>query len=108
VVNLTHELGLEYAKDKIRVNAICPGFFVSRSAGDASELHDRQTLVLDGALLAKYAPVLTNAPAARDAKAGVILLNVNPAYRTIEVDVLTESGRGYRSQLAFKTSDYAP
>lgn len=32
VVNLTHELGLEYATDGIQVNAICPGFFSTRLA----------------------------------------------------------------------------
>lgn len=32
VVNLTHELGLEYATDGIQVNAICPGFFATRLA----------------------------------------------------------------------------
>jgi len=30
VVNLTRELGLEYAPYNINVNAICPGFFVTR------------------------------------------------------------------------------
>jgi NAD(P)-dependent dehydrogenase (short-subunit alcohol dehydrogenase family) len=32
VVNLTRELGLQYAKDGIQVNAICPGFFATRLA----------------------------------------------------------------------------
>jgi NAD(P)-dependent dehydrogenase (short-subunit alcohol dehydrogenase family) len=35
VVNLTRELGLEYATQGIQVNAICPGFFRSRLAGGA-------------------------------------------------------------------------
>jgi NAD(P)-dependent dehydrogenase (short-subunit alcohol dehydrogenase family) len=35
VVNLTRELGLEYATQGIQVNAICPGFFRSRLAGVA-------------------------------------------------------------------------
>lgn len=32
VVNLTRELGLQYAMDGIQVNAICPGFFSTRLA----------------------------------------------------------------------------
>lgn len=32
VVNLTRELGLQYAGDNIQVNAICPGFFSTRLA----------------------------------------------------------------------------
>jgi NAD(P)-dependent dehydrogenase (short-subunit alcohol dehydrogenase family) len=35
VVNLTRELGLEYATQGIQVSAICPGFFRSRLAGGA-------------------------------------------------------------------------
>ena len=35
MVNLTHELGLDYEKDNIQVNAICPGFFFSRLADGA-------------------------------------------------------------------------
>lgn len=35
VVNLTHELALEYAPHNIQVNAICPGFFRTRLAGGA-------------------------------------------------------------------------
>lgn len=35
VVNLTRELGLEYAPFGINVNCICPGFFFSRLAGGA-------------------------------------------------------------------------
>ncbi len=35
VVNLTRELGLEYAPMGINVNAICPGFFRSRLASGA-------------------------------------------------------------------------
>jgi NAD(P)-dependent dehydrogenase (short-subunit alcohol dehydrogenase family) len=35
VVNLTRELGLEYATLGIQANAICPGFFFSRLAGGA-------------------------------------------------------------------------
>lgn len=35
VVNLTRELGLEYAPLGIQVNAICPGFFRTRLAGGA-------------------------------------------------------------------------
>ena len=37
VVNLTRELGLEYATQGIQVNAICPGFFRSRLAGGACD-----------------------------------------------------------------------
>jgi len=29
VVNLTRELGLQYAKHNIQINAICPGFFLT-------------------------------------------------------------------------------
>lgn len=32
VVNLTRELGLQYAKDGVQINAICPGFFATRLA----------------------------------------------------------------------------
>lgn len=35
VVNLTRELGLEYATQGINVNAICPGFYVTRLADGA-------------------------------------------------------------------------
>ena len=37
MVNLTRELGLEYARQGIQVNALCPGFYqtsVSRGAID--------------------------------------------------------------------------
>jgi NAD(P)-dependent dehydrogenase (short-subunit alcohol dehydrogenase family) len=36
VVNLTRELGLEYAKDNVQVNAICPGFF-DTAIGDPND-----------------------------------------------------------------------
>nr|WP_296775769.1 glucose 1-dehydrogenase [Rhodococcus sp. (in: high G+C Gram-positive bacteria)] len=35
VINLTRELGLEYAKKNIQVNALCPGFYRTRLAGGA-------------------------------------------------------------------------
>jgi NAD(P)-dependent dehydrogenase (short-subunit alcohol dehydrogenase family) len=35
VVNLTRELGLEYATANIQVNALCPGFYRTRLAGGA-------------------------------------------------------------------------
>ena len=35
VVNLTREMGLEYAALGINVNAICPGFYLTRLAGGA-------------------------------------------------------------------------
>ncbi|MEU6697806.1 glucose 1-dehydrogenase [Pseudonocardia sp. NPDC046786] len=35
VVNLTRELGLEYATSGIQVNALCPGFYRTRLAGGA-------------------------------------------------------------------------
>lgn len=35
VVNLTRELGLEYATSNIQVNALCPGFYRTRLAGGA-------------------------------------------------------------------------
>ncbi|KDQ51786.1 hypothetical protein JAAARDRAFT_703997, partial [Jaapia argillacea MUCL 33604] len=35
VVNLTRELGLQYAKENIQVNAICPGFYRTNLAGGA-------------------------------------------------------------------------
>jgi len=35
VVNLTREMGLQYADKGINVNAICPGFFLTRMAGGA-------------------------------------------------------------------------
>ena len=35
VVNLTRELGLEYATHGIQVNALCPGFYRTRLAGGA-------------------------------------------------------------------------
>ena len=35
VVNLTRELGLQYAADGIQVNALCPGFYRTRLAGGA-------------------------------------------------------------------------
>lgn len=37
VVNLTRELGLEYAQDNIQVNAICPGFYRTSLADGAYE-----------------------------------------------------------------------
>lgn len=37
VVNLTRELGLEYAVDNIQVNAICPGFYRTSLADGAYE-----------------------------------------------------------------------
>lgn len=37
VVNLTREMGLEYAPFGINVNAICPGFYVTRIANDACD-----------------------------------------------------------------------
>jgi len=40
VVNLTRELGLEYARHGIQVNAICPGFFRTR----LGDFHDEQVL----------------------------------------------------------------
>ena len=40
VVNLTRELGLEYAPFGINVNCICPGFFFSRLAGGAYDNPD--------------------------------------------------------------------
>lgn len=35
VVNLTREIGLEYAKKNVQVNAICPGCYRTRLAGGA-------------------------------------------------------------------------
>jgi NAD(P)-dependent dehydrogenase (short-subunit alcohol dehydrogenase family) len=35
VVNLTRELGLEYARDGIQVNALCPGFYRTRISDGA-------------------------------------------------------------------------
>lgn len=35
VVNLTREMALEYARDNVQVNAICPGFFVTNMGGGA-------------------------------------------------------------------------
>ncbi|KDQ51782.1 hypothetical protein JAAARDRAFT_40807 [Jaapia argillacea MUCL 33604] len=35
VVNLTREMGLQYAKENIQVNAICPGFYRTNLAGGA-------------------------------------------------------------------------
>jgi NAD(P)-dependent dehydrogenase (short-subunit alcohol dehydrogenase family) len=35
VVNLTRELGLQYATSNIQVNALCPGFYRTRLAGGA-------------------------------------------------------------------------
>ncbi|WP_433755681.1 SDR family NAD(P)-dependent oxidoreductase [Nocardia sp. CA-135398] len=35
VVNLTRELGLQYAADGIQANALCPGFYRTRLAGGA-------------------------------------------------------------------------
>lgn len=40
VVNLTRELGLEYATDGIQVNALCPGFYRTRLAGGAYDNAD--------------------------------------------------------------------
>lgn len=40
VVNLTREMGLEYASQGINVNALCPGFFWSRLAGGAYDSPD--------------------------------------------------------------------
>jgi NAD(P)-dependent dehydrogenase (short-subunit alcohol dehydrogenase family) len=40
VVNLTREMGLEYATLGINVNAICPGFYVTRLAGGAYDNPD--------------------------------------------------------------------
>lgn len=37
VVNLTRELGLEYAQQGIQVNALCPGFYRTNIAGGAIE-----------------------------------------------------------------------
>lgn len=40
-MNLTHELGLEYAKLGIQINALCPGFFRTNLAS-ASRDRDHQ------------------------------------------------------------------
>ncbi|GAA4551286.1 SDR family NAD(P)-dependent oxidoreductase [Pseudonocardia xishanensis] len=37
VVNLTRELGLEYARQGIQVNALCPGFYRTNIAGGTSD-----------------------------------------------------------------------
>lgn len=40
VVNLTRELGLQYATDNIQVNALCPGFYRTRLANGAYDNAD--------------------------------------------------------------------
>lgn len=40
MVNLTRELGLEYAQQGIQVNALCPGFYRTNIAGGAIEYEE--------------------------------------------------------------------
>lgn len=44
IVNLTRELGLQYAKDGIQVNAICPGFFNTAIGDPGNEDFARATV----------------------------------------------------------------
>ena len=47
VVNLTRELGLEYAPLGINVNAICPGFFITNIGGGKSYTTEFDRMVSD-------------------------------------------------------------
>ncbi|KDQ51410.1 hypothetical protein JAAARDRAFT_62486 [Jaapia argillacea MUCL 33604] len=47
VVNLTRELGLEYATKNIQVNALCPGFYKTHIANDAYDMTEFTDICVD-------------------------------------------------------------
>jgi len=81
VVNLTHELGLEYAKQGIQVNALCPGFYqtnLSRGAIDDPEVRATISAFIPMDRIAEAAeikgPALFLASAASDYMTGQTLV----------------------------------
>jgi NAD(P)-dependent dehydrogenase (short-subunit alcohol dehydrogenase family) len=60
VVNLTRELGLEYARQGIQVNALCPGFYrtnLSRGAIDDPQVRDTITAFIPMGRIAEAAEI---------------------------------------------------
>jgi NAD(P)-dependent dehydrogenase (short-subunit alcohol dehydrogenase family) len=81
VVNLTRELGLEYAKQGIQVNALCPGFYqtnLSRGAIDDPQVRATITAFIPMGRIAEAAeikgPALFLASAASDYMTGQTLV----------------------------------
>jgi NAD(P)-dependent dehydrogenase (short-subunit alcohol dehydrogenase family) len=81
VVNLTRELGLEYARQGIQVNALCPGFYqtsLSRGAIDDPRVRAAITAFIPMGRIAEAAeikgPALFLASAASDYMTGQTLV----------------------------------
>ena len=81
VVNLTRELGLEYARQGIQVNALCPGFYqtsLSRGAIDDPQVRATITAFIPMGRIAQAAeikgPALFLASAASDYMTGQTLV----------------------------------
>jgi NAD(P)-dependent dehydrogenase (short-subunit alcohol dehydrogenase family) len=81
VINLTRELGLEYAEQGIQVNALCPGFYqtnLSRGAIDDPQVRATITAFIPMARIAEAAeikgPALFLASAASDYMTGQTLV----------------------------------
>ncbi len=82
VVNLTREMGLQYATQGIQVNAICPGFFRSRLAGGA---YDDPDFV---AAITEFTPMKRVAEASEIRGAAVFLASSASDYMTGQMLVL--------------------
>lgn len=82
VVNLTREMGLQYATQGIQVNAICPGFFRSRLAGGA---YDDPDFV---AAITEFTPMKRVAEASEIRGAAVFLASAASDYMTGQMLVL--------------------
>ena len=81
VVNLTRELGLEYATHNIQVNALCPGFYRTRLAGGAYDDPDFVSVITAFTPMSRVAeaseikgPALFLASAASDYMTGQTLV----------------------------------
>ncbi|TCK26256.1 SDR family NAD(P)-dependent oxidoreductase [Pseudonocardia endophytica] len=81
VVNLTRELGLEYATAGIQVNALCPGFYRTRLAGGAYDDPDFVSAVTGFTPMGRVAeaseirgPALFLASSASDYMTGQLLI----------------------------------